>query len=484
MNLVATQPSPDFADWFSPILVKELRQGLKTRAFVSIFILVQVVMSLLVGLQMLSIANGAGYSTMSAYEGFFWALIWIPLLVVMPARGLTAVSEEIKANTLDLVQLTHLSSFRIVLGKWVALVSQTILLVAAILPYAVLRYFFGEVDVVQDMNHIGAMVAGSLVLTAGAVALSSQHLVVRILVLVMGLPMLLSGVMGLMLRSVMGRGSSSFINIDATWTILFAACLYIYLFLEVAASKIAPLSENHAARKRLLALALAVSVTLLAWLAGDDLFEAWIFIALPIMGFVILESMCERTVMLPSLYVPFARRGPLWRMAGRVLYPGWATGLVFFMMMTALMAVALYLKSKTSPPSSTDQVDKLALGMWLGFTAVVSPVVVLLFFPRVKQPLWLYLLVQLVFVLVFTVAAIIADSPGITLDAAYQWLAPFPSSAFLALVNHDSRELVDVFTKVTMPICLVVVAYLLFRMIKEFRLITQLEKASVSTDGK
>ena len=33
-------PAPDFSDWLSPILVKELRQGLKSRAFVAIFILV------------------------------------------------------------------------------------------------------------------------------------------------------------------------------------------------------------------------------------------------------------------------------------------------------------------------------------------------------------------------------------------------------------------------------------------------------------
>ena len=40
----------DFSDWVSPILVKELRQGLKSRVFVATFIIVQVVMILLVGM--------------------------------------------------------------------------------------------------------------------------------------------------------------------------------------------------------------------------------------------------------------------------------------------------------------------------------------------------------------------------------------------------------------------------------------------------
>src|SRR6188474_3353491 len=146
MQAAAALPAPthgnDFADWLSPILVKELRQGLKSRAFVVTFIIVQVVMILLVGMQLLTLAGGGGRGAMDAFDGFFWAFVWLPLLVMMPARGLTAVSEEVKANTLDLVQLTRLSAFRIVFGKWVALVSQTFLLVAAILPYAVLRYFF------------------------------------------------------------------------------------------------------------------------------------------------------------------------------------------------------------------------------------------------------------------------------------------------------------------------------------------------------
>ncbi len=35
----------DFADWLSPILVKELRQGLRTRVFTSTFILLQLVLT-------------------------------------------------------------------------------------------------------------------------------------------------------------------------------------------------------------------------------------------------------------------------------------------------------------------------------------------------------------------------------------------------------------------------------------------------------
>lgn len=474
--------SPDFADWFSPILVKELRQGLKTRAFVSIFILVQVVMSLLVGLQMLSMASGAGPSTMSMYDGFFWALVWIPLLVVMPARGLTCVSEEIKANTLDLVQLTHLSSFRIVLGKWVALVSQTALLVAAIMPYAVLRYFFGEVDVVQDMNNIGVMLAASVVLTAGAIALSSQHLVVRILVLVLGLPTLMSGIMGFLFSRIMGRGATSFMSMDTAWLVATFTVVYIYLLLEIAASKIAPLSENHAARKRLLAIGVTIGSVLMAWLGSKDNFEGWFLMTIPLLGLVVMEALCERTIELPSLYGTYARRGKLWCLAGRALYPGWATGMIFITILTALLVLIPLVILPPGTAGSGVTASDIESGMVvipLLYTSILAPLVILLFFPRVKQPLWIYLLTQLLFVLIYMVAAIVAESPGITEDDTYPWLAPFPACALMALMARDSKALVGVYAMITGPVCIMILIYLGFKMMKEFRVIASLEKSSV-----
>src|SRR4029077_2122174 len=84
--------APDFADWLSPILVKELRQGLKSRIFVSSFIVMQAVMIVTMGLRLLDQPTGPGAGGFGAFDGFFWAMLWIPLLVLMPARGLGALS--------------------------------------------------------------------------------------------------------------------------------------------------------------------------------------------------------------------------------------------------------------------------------------------------------------------------------------------------------------------------------------------------------
>ncbi|MEZ0388688.1 MAG: hypothetical protein ACAI34_16570 [Verrucomicrobium sp.] len=473
-------PTPDFSDWLSPILVKELRQGLKTKAFVSIFILVQVVMILLVGMQLLALANGGSRSTMQSFDGFFWAFVWIPLIVLMPARGLMTVSEEVKANTLDLVQLTRMSAFRIVLGKWVALVAQSGLLVAAILPYAVLRYFFGQVNVITDLVAIVLLLAFSFIMTAGTIALSSAPLVFRILALVVGVPgMFILGVSSLFARGVMGMSSGPITNNTGwdTFMLVVIVALYVYLLLEIAATRIAPLSENHAARKRVVALGMAVVGAALSWLIGEDSASGWVIACVPLWTWIVLEALCEHTVKLPSLYAPWVRRGPLARLAGRGLYPGWATGLVFTTLLCGLIVLAIYgINLRKGTGLNTSDAFELGMTCALVFSAIISPMPILLLFPRVRQPIWLYVLIQALFGLLFAIAAIVGDTPGVDKETAYAWLAPFPTSALFAFLEGGNNSTpLGTYAVVTLPVSAAIMVYLAIRVMSEFRVIRRLE---------
>src|SRR5438128_7317412 len=71
----------DFADWLSPILVKELRQGMRARVFVSSFLILQALMIFNVIVGLLSSAQQADTSFSS---GFFWWMIGLPVLLIMP----------------------------------------------------------------------------------------------------------------------------------------------------------------------------------------------------------------------------------------------------------------------------------------------------------------------------------------------------------------------------------------------------------------
>lgn len=479
----------DFADWLSPILVKELRQGLKTRMFVSVFILLQAAMIVVVGLQLLSLSQGAGRSSMDGFEAFFWALIWIPLLVVMPARGLVAVSEEMKANTLDLVQMTKLTASRIVFGKWVALVAQTLLLTAAVLPYTVLRYFFGQVDTVEDLRMIVMMLGGSVTLTAAAIALSCLPVVVRVLILVISAPFLI-GMAGAIHAIMVFGGSTVFMSSSGSafeewwlWVMeVVSTAAYVFFLLEIAAGKIAPVSENHSGRRRLLALTLAVVIPLAVMLMQAEEGIAWLLSYVPLWAWAMLEALCERTTPVASVYQPLAVKGWWGRLAGRVLYPGWASGLVFsallFVLLGGMLAGAVYLDDPT----------ELEFWEWfptapLLFSALVLPVLVLLMFPRMKQPVWLYLLVQGLFGLIYLIAVVTAEVPGFSSQdqiEVYRWLALFPASALLGLLTSDFDDSLGAwFTAVTLPVCGLVLAVLAYKMMREFGKIRKLEREAV-----
>lgn len=389
----ALPPCPrDFADWLPPIIVKELRQGLRTRLFVGVFVAVQAVTILLLGMRL---KGGEGrWTNARELDALQWMAIGGALLVLLPLRGLAVISEETRMQTLDLMQLTHLSSLRMVVGKWLALVSQTLLLVTAILPYQVLYYFFGHVDVVGNLETLALMLGASLLLTAFCVALSPASLLVRIVILgVVGLPMYFMADSYIMSARYSGgmvfsRGASPMI-----WLVLFHGAMGTVFLLTVASARVAHLAENAAARMRIVAL-----LTLLGSLAGAcfaerDISPVWVLFGLPVLLWAGLESLTERASQMASTYLPFTRLGqPL---IGRLFYPGWGTGMFFVLLITAGLVVAgVVVEAHMNPGVSSN--GTMSLGMFHLGMAVLFPAAVLCVLPRVRQRHWLYVIVQLV----------------------------------------------------------------------------------------
>ena len=159
------------------MIVKELRQGLRTWVFASAFITLQMLLVLT-----LALTAAAGNTEAASY--FFWWLIGLILIGIMPMRGFNALTDEIRMQTLDLLVLTRLSAWRIAFGKWVALVSQSALLTLSILPYVVLRYYHGGVDPFREAAGLFLLWLLSSGLTAVIVCFSTQRsLILRLAVL-------------------------------------------------------------------------------------------------------------------------------------------------------------------------------------------------------------------------------------------------------------------------------------------------------------
>ena len=425
-----TWPGDDFPSWLSPMVVKELRQGVQSGAFVWTFIGLQGAMFLLMSWGLTFIEPVGGGPGPDFFQFFFWLLLAAGILFVLPLRGLGAVSSERLGNNLDLIRLTRLSATRIVLGKWLAIQAQNALLVVATLPYLVLRYFFGGIDVIRDLEAVGWLFAGSMVVTAGALALSTLPLWVRIATGAIGVPFAFS-----MFVNLMSPGL--FLMSAVPWLGgLAMIALYTVVLLEYAAARIAPVAENHAFRKRTIALLLAAAWLTVAAVAPENAAGATSAFALPLVLAYAVEALLERPVHLASHAAAFARFGVTGSVAARVFTPGWATGLVFAVVLGGLSVTAWCTVVTRFAPAG-DQTAAFVAPLLAA--AVLFPLPLVVYLPGVRYRLLLYALVQLVsfMAFVYTNAMKPYALTWQNWDTGWQALLPLPLASLASLLASD-----------------------------------------------
>lgn len=353
----------DFGDWFNPMLVKELRQGLRTRVFTLLLMVGHLFFAALLG----SALMGAQMEDVNA---IFWWGSWGLLLLFMPLRAFSSLHAEQRNGTLEMLRMTGIGSFRLIYGKWAALFSQTLLLASTLLPYMIARYQFGGVEIAQELLALVLTLLLSAVFTAGILACSSQRSLVLRIMLFLSLALLLLplGFMVFLIRDP-DEGSETMSKLAAMepWA-LAAMAIYIlvlsayvaYMFLAMGASRIAPPSENHSTVKRLAALAvslLLVVVTLVMDLNGFDRFLAWTWMPLIVLTLLSgMDVLTEDMPRYPTVVAALARRGERGRLLGRFLHPGWASGVICYAVMTALamtgIAIAVANVSRSSDINS------------------------------------------------------------------------------------------------------------------------------------
>lgn len=338
----------DFPDRLSPMVVKELRQGMRTRMFG----IVMLVLHLLLVLFTL-MSGGAGNA--AEINGWFDGLITLVVGIILPLRGFSAVADEIKAGTLDMLALSRLSAGRIVFGKWASIVSQSLLITLSILPYVVARYVFGGLDLFTEMLMLAAKWLGGAVLTAVVIALSTQKQF-WLRAVVIALPLLIGGC-GIMSMFVfarfggasgmggafglmgMGRFSGAGGVAMVVLMVLAVATWLIFFFLSLAATRISPAASLLPVVKRSVHLVAFVILLLLAW--TTSLGSGAAGLASMLLGLVMMDALTEHENEVPSVYAPFYRRGWAGRAAVWLLAPGWITGFVFTLLLVGLVAGTL-----------------------------------------------------------------------------------------------------------------------------------------------
>ncbi len=431
----------DFPDWLGPMLVKELRQGLKTRGFVFSFIGLQTVLVLVLIYHVLLYARAPKGFDATGLGVIFWLLIGALLIVVTPLRAFNELAAERKANTLELIFMSGLSAWRIAFGKWVSLLFQALLFLLAVLPYAIMRYYFGAVDLAQDLHGMLMVMLSCAVLSAIALAISGMPLWVRVLASIVALFFLivtLTGIVPMLFfgHTRMGRSAMTMSFIGPTgdvhwWLTSWNTVLVCLVALQVAAATVAPRAENHAGAQRFLALLLWLPLPLMRALELEEAaLLSQLFLFVVVAGVLAWYHLSVRPSELHSHCRPF--RG--WRaVIGLPFQPGWPSAVVFLLLVVGLYTVTV-MSGVTATPERDERAWLQAAFAMVAAALLCATFVWVAFRPRARTPL----LFQALFLALCGVAvALIAAGrpPTIHLGDVYAF-GILPPSAIWAMMDE------------------------------------------------
>jgi len=173
-GVIASSASERLVETVGPIVVKEVRQGLRARVFAIFFgtLLVVCLTMALVALARVSTSNG-GESGKDFFGAYLTALGGICFFVI-PFVAFRSMARELEDETWVLLTLTGLGAASITRGKWVSAMSQALLFASACAPFVLFSYFLNGIDLVQIAVALMLAAAWTSLVTAVAIAISTQ----------------------------------------------------------------------------------------------------------------------------------------------------------------------------------------------------------------------------------------------------------------------------------------------------------------------
>jgi hypothetical protein len=431
----------DFSDRLSPMLVKELRQGLKSHVFTWGLIAMQLALAL-----MALVAMGEGENSEELNAAFWWPVAGI-VCILLPMRVANALRDEMGGNTLDTLVLTRLSAWRIALGKWLATGALQVLVATTALPYLIMRYFAGGINLPLELAWLGVYVLFGLLVTAVMLGLSWFRWFLVRAAIMLGVLAAATAFCAATIDEISRTNNYGLDDIYRHMGWAGMACLLLlavwlgFFFLDIGAAQIAPLSENRATRRRLVALLTLVAgggAALLIDLPDREARAVLATLLTLAMAGPCIQALCERPVNFAPVLNPFVRRGWWGRLAGLLLYPGWHTGLFFTLLLLAagtLVFVCLALSVTRWPAMGIEWLVIVAVCAGGVVGGMIAPLVLWRLFRSMEHwNFWRWLLVLLCTGLFHLSVTLIA--------AKWSWRIAFanhllPSSGLLAPVVAD-----------------------------------------------
>ena len=326
----------------NPILVKETRQALKSRQFVVTFMVLLFAALAWTVVGSLSLMPRI-YTTPSAPRLLigYYIVLAIPMLLVVPLAAYRSLEGEIDDGTLELLSITTLSAWQIVLGKLASAMLQMLLYFVALFPCVAYAYTLRGVDLPTTLLIVAALLVAGIMLTVVSLFFAplAQTRTGRIATLLVVM-LLLLGVewgLGMALISLILYGNpldSSELFFVVTTTALLSLSLG-HLLLTATAAQLTPASENRSTQIRVSLLGFNAVVLSLTALGVQTLGVESIGVAMgATMLLAIVWTLCGSMMAAESpVLTPRVRRELPNTFVARLmltwLTPGPVTGLVF-----------------------------------------------------------------------------------------------------------------------------------------------------------
>ena len=253
------------ADTVGPVVVKEVRQGLRARvcSFFSPLLLVGCL-----GFSLFAFASIHDGVRLDGREFLSVCLVALGVIThfVVPFVGFRSMLREREDETWVLLTLTGLSTVSIVRGKWLSAMSQSMLYASVCAPFVLFSYFLNRVDLLQLLAGLALSFTTSALCTALGLALATQahsklaRTVVHFVALgSLGLLAFGSGAMAVVIAQEGDRLVESAGLHNAVLGLVLFGGLLTWLLLEGGAASLVLPSQSQSPRVRLPFAVVAVS---------------------------------------------------------------------------------------------------------------------------------------------------------------------------------------------------------------------------------
>ena len=159
----------DFSDRLNPFLVKELRQGLRSRVFVFGLMGLQAALAFVTMARIIAEDD----PTTRSLDVFYWLLIGTLLHLILPLRDLFKGDTDRRKENWDLLVVTVQNGDGVLWGKWLSMISQMLICWLSILPYELLRYYIVEHEIMIELLGLTVLLVNGMVAALWGLLVSS-----------------------------------------------------------------------------------------------------------------------------------------------------------------------------------------------------------------------------------------------------------------------------------------------------------------------